>query len=109
MSEGNGVTAIAAERARQVDVEGWTSGHDDMHRRGELALAAESYLFGTRTAPNNEPPSMWPSTWSSEWWKTPEDYRKSLVKAGALIAAEIDRIDRRRQSRNEFEEGRFDG
>lgn len=33
----------------------------------------------------------WP--WADEWWK-PKDRRADLVRAGALILAEIDRIDR---------------
>ena len=33
----------------------------------------------------------WP--WDDEWWKpTPDDRIRELVKAGALIAAEIDRL-----------------
>lgn len=91
--EGGGVSAIASERKRQMEIEGWTAERDDRYRRGELALAAESYLFGTRTAPNREPPSMWPSTWIKKWWK-PKSYRQDLVRSGALIAAEIDRWDR---------------
>jgi len=35
--------------------------------------------------------NLWP--WGKEWWK-PSDRRRDLVKAGALIAAEIDRLDR---------------
>ena len=33
----------------------------------------------------------WP--WDREWWK-PTTQRRDLVKAGALILAEIERIDR---------------
>lgn len=36
---------------------------------------------------------MWP--FSQEWWKpTPDDRIRELAKAGALIAAEIDRLQR---------------
>ena len=41
MSEG--IRLIAAERQRQVDVEGWTPAHDDEHDEGELAIAAACY------------------------------------------------------------------
>ncbi|MFN3321313.1 MAG: hypothetical protein ACK43M_21435, partial [Allorhizobium sp.] len=34
---------------------------------------------------------LWP--WGIEWWK-PTDRRRDLVKAGALIIAEIERLDR---------------
>jgi hypothetical protein len=36
-------------------------------------------------------PARWP--WSQDWWK-PTNPRRDLVKAGALIAAEIERLDR---------------
>lgn len=81
----DGVTLIAAERARQVSKEGWDSGHDDEHDDGSIAKAAACYALGSNL--------HWP--WSFEWWKpTPNDRRRELVKAGALIAAEIDRLNR---------------
>ncbi|HCT33652.1 MAG TPA: hypothetical protein DF966_10890, partial [Sulfitobacter sp.] len=37
----------------------------------------------------------WPSEWDDEWDKRDQlDRRRKLVIAGALIAAEIDRLDR---------------
>lgn len=83
------------ERARQVVVEGWTPEHDDEHTQGELAMAAASYaIHGNRGDGHPwRPPSMWP--WASEWWKpTPDDRMRELVKAGALILAEIARLQR---------------
>ena len=88
-----GVESIAAERKRQVEAEGWTPEHDDEHRNGEIAEAAAGYLvFGNRGnwAYDGVPPS-WP--WHPSCWK-PKDRRADLVRAGALIAAEIDRLDR---------------
>lgn len=76
---------IVAERRRQVEVEGWTPEHDDAHSHGELAQAAACYALGSRTA------SRWP--WDAEWWK-PTNRRRELVKAAALIIAEIERLDR---------------
>lgn len=38
--------------------------------------------------------SDWP--WHSSWWKPSDDPIRNLVKAGALIAAEIDRLQRQR-------------
>lgn len=85
-----GIEAIAAERRRQVEAEGWTPEHDDTHESGEMARAAACYAqeAGGRLA---HPPRGWP--WEKGWWK-PKDRRYDLVRAGALIAAEIDRIDR---------------
>lgn len=89
---------IATERARQVQQEGWTSEHDDAHARGELALAAAGYAEAAgnvhRDIIADFRPSLpfgWP--WDPRWWK-PTDRRRDLVKAGALILAEIERIDR---------------
>jgi hypothetical protein len=99
--ERDGVGMIAAERQRQVDVEGWTPEHDDEHEEGELCGAGASYAdFAHRQLaaaplklPLDRPPSQtW--RWSGEWWKPSEDVVRNLVKAGALIAAEIDRLRR---------------
>jgi hypothetical protein len=98
-----GIELIAAERERQVSQEGWTPEHDDKHRDGAIAKAAACYAIG------EDPPiyrgtirgvgfeseprihRLWP--WDAAWWKP--SYRiRDLVKAGALIAAEIDRLQR---------------
>jgi len=88
-----GVELIAMERQRQIDVEGWDEYHDDEHEKGELALAAACYAtIHTGRRDNPEHP-LWP--WAKSWWKpTPDDRVKELAKAGALIAAEIDRLNR---------------
>lgn len=81
-----GVEMIAEERARHAE-KGYNSEHDaTTNKDGRLARAAicyaqpfNTYLFGT----------FWP--WHKSYWK-PETLLRCLVKAGALIAAEIDRI-----------------
>jgi hypothetical protein len=97
--------AIAAERRRQVDVEGWDAAHDDEHLSGDLAAAAACYASMPTirhwAALNNEIPddgipAEFP--WSPEFWK-PLDNRRDLVRAGALIVAELDRENRQRKSR----------
>lgn len=94
------IEAIKVERKRQIEAEGWTPEHDDRHSQGELAKAAACYAVGTllvrHSSSNAErgwrsPVSIWPWTW--DWWK-PSDRRRNLVKAGALIVAEIERLDR---------------
>lgn len=101
------ITDIIAERQRQQNVEGWTLEHDDQHGDFELAIAAACYaqnvadfagayyqlgisgeVFDWTNAPE---PEVWP--WALSWWK-PTNPRRDLVKAGALIAAEIERLDR---------------
>lgn len=92
---------ISAERQRQVDEEGWTEEHDDQHRNGEMARAAAAYcesaarpkLFARRPGAAFTVPMSWPVAWDRSWWK-PTSSRRDLVKAGALIVAEIKRIDR---------------
>lgn len=89
----DGAGLIAAERARQITAEGWTPEHDDEHEGNELLQAAVWYLdngaefdFGLSLPP-------WP--WEPAAWKPSDDRVRQLVKAGALIAAEIDRLKRR--------------
>lgn len=102
------VTAIA-ERRRQIETEGWTPEHDDMHSAGEMAWAAVCYLQNAAVAAKMQGlgfltveqcleratslplPQIWP--WDPAWWK-PSGQRRDLIKACALIIAEIERIDR---------------
>lgn len=88
-----GAALIAQERRRQIDKEGWTATHDaEIHGRSfALALAGACYAFDVANGPHPAPSSAW--LWSAEWWKpTPNDPIRQLTKAGALIAAEIDRL-----------------
>lgn len=95
----SGVRLIAAERQRQINAEGWTPEHDDTHRCGELACAAAVYAtppidrddFG-----DHSHPQLWP--WSDGYKPTPEDRIGELARAGALVAAEIDRLLRNKPS-----------
>lgn len=87
------IELIAEERQRQIDAEGWTPEHDDEHCCGELADAAWCYLHYFMSFPFvGDAPTNWP--WDLSWWKPSDDPVRNLVKAGALIAAEIDRLQR---------------
>ena len=105
-----GAMAIVAERRRQIEQEGWTSEHDAKHARGDLARAGAAYALSQRD-PLPLPviiggvaagqfklsaQHLWP--WPGHWWK-PTDTRRDLVKAGALILAELDRDDHARKAR----------
>lgn len=90
-----GIELIAEERDRQIKEEGWTSEHDAQHAPGSLAMAGGCYAFSAAASlqtgidyPLPEPP-YWP--WPGSWWK-PKSVLKDLVRAGALIAAEIDKV-----------------
>lgn len=90
----DGATAIMGERYRQTMQEGWTHDHDDQHTEGELALAATAYLRVDRGGLSYC--NFWP--WDNSWWKPSHNQKRNLEKAGALIAAEWDRLDRAEQA-----------
>jgi len=94
-----GAELIAAERLRQLDVEGYTVITDSLYSNNELVRAAICYAAPAgmrKDKPYSDPetvfiPMMWP--WAFKHWKpTADDRVRELVKAGALIAAEIDRL-----------------
>lgn len=118
-----GARLIAEERERQVRVEGWTPEHDDGHVDAELAWAAVCYaapgpvrverpmLNGTAFVDPWPFPQAAGSRYGSDWDRRkngPLGYGNTvrempaegpnrldfLVRAGALIAAEIDRLQR---------------
>lgn len=84
------VRDVLAERRRQVTVEGWTPDHDDEHANSKLAMAGACYAT-TAVLGNVSAPMGWP--WTDAWFK-PTTPRRNLVKAGALILAAIERLDR---------------
>ena len=96
----SGIELIAYERLRQMEAEGFSTKHDDAHVDGALLSAALCYAGVERLlaigAPvsRSTPPFEWP--WSDADWKPSDDAIRNLVKAGALIAAEIDRLQRAR-------------
>lgn len=83
---------VLAERRRQVEQEGWTPKHDDKYSNCELARAAATYALCSHIEQLKLcGEQVWP--WHPDWWKR-TTYRRDLIKAGALILAEIERIDR---------------
>jgi len=109
-----GATLIAGERLRQVTQEAWTPDHDDHHNRGELAMAAACYaapeaLYKCLALPEGGAQFSDPWPWDEEDDKRPRYspygpllYNAAdtvvrievLTKAGALVAAELDRLRR---------------
>jgi hypothetical protein len=87
---------IAEERKRQIG-RGFTSEHDDAYQAHELPRAAAAYAVPQKNP--IEPPfdDLWPFDLS--WWKLTDSRRLALVKAGALIVAEIERLDRANPAR----------
>lgn len=86
MTEGQtGSSLIVQERQRQINEKGFVAEHDDQWADGELTDAAAALLLGDE--------EMWP------WFDDDEESTfksegniEDLVRAGALIAAEIDRL-----------------
>lgn len=84
---------IHDERYRQQTQEGYTQDHDDEHTEGQLALLAAAYALSSckdefsqtvvrnLTAITNDP------TWPFK----PKDPIRDLVRAGALLLAELER------------------
>lgn len=89
------VRDVLAERARQVNEEGFTPERDDLYVDGELAAAAACYAI---TGGKWQSKAMtlltilWP--WSRDWLK-PTTPRRDLVKSAALTLSEIERLDRK--------------
>ena len=82
------IDEIAAERKRQIEVEGYTPDHDIDHSDASLAAAAAIYALGT-VGPISDTLSMF---WPEGWDYKPHSQLSDLIRAGALIAAEIDRL-----------------
>lgn len=111
----SGIEKIAAERQRQIEKEGWTAEHDDEHVNGELAMAAVCYAAPRLVYEKSQYSNgvsfsdVWPfdSGWDKRSVvnqgnvikandKIPDKKRiRLLVMAGALCAAEIDRLERK--------------
>jgi hypothetical protein len=96
------VQDIAAERERQMAVEGIMPAHDDTHTQAELPRCAMAYLdYNVRRTLSGRLPlpakhaawAHWPYE-DDHYFKPTEDLRRNLVKAAALITAEIERLDR---------------
>lgn len=96
MPEKNGITFnraaqdVVLERQRQVSAEGYSLYRDDGYVKGELSEAGATYasLAGNPGALSTQ----WP--WGAKTFKPSADRRRDLVKAAALILAEIERLDR---------------
>jgi hypothetical protein len=98
---------ITEERRRQVKEKGYDDKRDDSQDTGELIQAAQCYLDhvslnskvmdisdsynnNLKLYRNVNRPENWPPEWTPESWN-PDSPIRDLVKAAALIAAEIDR------------------
>jgi hypothetical protein len=89
------IDMIAWERFRQQVVKHFSPEHDDQWA-DDLAFAAATYAI----PPSPARLQFWP--WDLTYWKpTPDNRIRELVKAGALICAEIDRLKRQQNKVNQ--------
>lgn len=103
--------AILTERERQIEKEGFHELHDDTHENGELAAAAAAYANPCQIVIDGEGvrleeidlvgddweiplPIGFPKDWNPGWWKPSGGPKRRLIKAAALIVAEIERLER---------------
>ena len=97
------IEEIVAERQWQMAK--WGNAHDDEHDTGTIARAGSVYAgvaanqiedaaLGIEGEPLDQmqPPDAWP--WEHESFN-PQDIRRNLIRAAALIVAEVERLDRR--------------
>jgi len=84
-----GIDLIREEREKQIVKHNYDRNHDNSHRNKELLFGALAYLkssiYGTEVGRKD-----WP--FENKYWH-PEGYIDCLKKAGAFIAAELDRLD----------------
>ena len=83
---------IAAERKRQIEKEGYSPEHDDKHEHGEIARGAAAYLLAGST--NRLAQEIWPWPDGDGFKPTPADRMRELTKAGAMLVAEMERLQR---------------
>lgn len=83
---------IGHERARQVSDEGYSESHDDEHVQGEIAQQAAAYALmsgATKSQRDAQDVPKW-----APWQMKLTTPRRELIKAAALLVAEIERLDR---------------
>lgn len=99
----SGAAMIAVKRQRQITAHGYDASNDDAYERGQLICAAMCYASVPLLRLTYKPDAAeaqviemmsatWP--WDEEFWNPDADAVENLVNAGALIAAEIDRLQR---------------
>jgi hypothetical protein len=93
------ITDVLNERRRQINREGYTRGHDDEHDEGELAAAAACLAYSAHQQVTGTAPQDVVDDWIVVLWPWSEPFkaknpRNDLLRAAALIVAEVERLDR---------------
>lgn len=106
------IDLIKEERKRQISEEGFTESHDDRHTSGEIGDAAICYASAAAKMARGESLEYvrecvsamdrgFPWPWEESWWNPSSTQIKNLIKAGALIVAEIERLQRAEEKASE--------
>lgn len=84
----NGIDLIKKEREEQIEKHGFDATHDDVFDEWQLKNCAVFAL--------TDDPDFFPTEWDENWMLKIRNkpYKEQLIIAGALIAAEIDRVQR---------------
>ncbi|WP_336948678.1 hypothetical protein [Acinetobacter junii] len=98
------INDVIAERERQINVKGYSTDHDDQYEGNQLPRTASGYVdqvvgrswvyddYGPEVYQDDDVPEFWP--WDESYWK-PKSPREDLVRAAAILIAEIERLDRK--------------
>lgn len=88
-----GIEKLATERVRQIEEKGYDAEHDHNHvlllRWGAQAYLRHAIALDEGVDLTAEE-CQWP--WSEEFWK-PGTAEEDLIKAGAMIAADLDVLE----------------
>jgi hypothetical protein len=87
LKKAHGADLIREERRRQIEVEGYDAKHDFNEPLNNIVAAAVSYAMVD--IDKQEAEAWW--NWDFKYWK-PKDRKRNLVRAGALIAAALDKM-----------------
>ncbi|MFW1838616.1 hypothetical protein ACG9XS_08595 [Acinetobacter gyllenbergii] len=98
------INDVLAERERQINVKGYSNDLDDLYEQNQLPRAASGYVdhvvgrswvfydYGPEAYQDDDVPEFWP--WADDFWN-PKSPRDDLVRATAILIAEIERLDRK--------------
>lgn len=93
---------VASERARQISKHGHDESHDDTHSDGSIAYAAMAFV-ASALKEERLADEIYP--WGVGFDPHGDDRRTLMVKAAALMIAEIERIDRAAEAKKEVTNG----
>lgn len=95
-----GIELISEERKYQIEKHGFTgehhANHPEWYEHGQLLHASHMIAaYGEEDSITNSYKQFCPLNWDIEWWQRMCDkpLKERLIIAGALIAAEIDRVN----------------